>query len=85
MNEERILRKLASAARGDRAPLIDVSERVLGRIGAAPAPGSLLLWLFSGVASAAAAIVVAFAVRAAPARPDAFADVIGSVMGGMMQ
>lgn len=84
MNEEQILRKLASAARGDRPPLIDVSGQVLGRIGAAPAPRNLVLWLFSGVSSVAAAVVVALAINAAPARPDAFAELVGSVMG-MMQ
>jgi len=84
MNEERILRKLVSAARGDGPPLVDVSTRLaLGRPARLQA-GNVLLWAFSAMASAAAAVVVAMAIHMLLEQQDPVAEFLGSV-SGMMQ
>ena len=84
MREERILRKLASAARADGPPRIDVADWVVDDIAAAIEPRRLLLWAFTGVSSAAASIVTILAVRIWQAQQDPMADLIQS-MAAVMQ
>ena len=83
MNEERIIRKLAAAAKADGPPLIDVSDRVLSRLPAMREPKNLLLWTFSAISSAAAAIVIIVAIQVTLANQDPVAGFLGSVAGSM--
>ena len=80
MNEERILRNLALAARADRPPGIDVTGAVLDRLSAAGRGGSVLLWLFTAASSAAAAAAAVVAVQVAAAREDVFGEFLESMM-----
>ena len=58
MNEEKILRKLALAARADEPGELDVRAGVLAQIGAASQPKrSLGLWAFTASVAAAAVLV----------------------------
>ena len=79
MDEERILRNLAAAARNDAPPLLDVRDRVLRTIGAGRSRQPWLLWAFTGASSAAAAAVIAIVWRSAAAA-DPVADIFQSVM-----
>ena len=83
MREERILRKLASAARADGPPRIDVADWVVADIAAAVEPKRLLLWVFTGVSCAAASIVTILAVRIWEARQDPVAELIQSVVAAV--
>ena len=83
MNEERIIRKLAAAARADEPPLIDVSDRVLSRLPAMREPKNLLLWTFSAISSMAAAVIVIVAIQVTLANQDPVAGFLGSVAGSM--
>lgn len=62
MNEEQTLRKLASAARADRPPLVDVVDAVLADLPAPVQTSMALLWSFTAATSAAAAAVLLAAI-----------------------
>jgi hypothetical protein len=79
MDEERLLRELASTARKDAPPLVDVRGRVLATIASSPGRQPWLLWAFTAVSSAAAAAVVAVAWHGAAAA-DPVVDLFQSVM-----
>ncbi len=83
MNEEQILKKLASAARGDGPPRIDVAERVLADLAVAGEPRNLLLWVFTATSAAAASVVAVLALRVWAARQDPFSDFLESMMAVM--
>jgi len=83
MNEERIIRKLAAAARADEPPLIDVSDRVLSRLPAVREPKNVLLWTFSAISSVAAAIIIIVAIQVTLANQDPVAGFLGAVSGSM--
>ena len=83
MNEERIIRKLAAAAKVDGPPLIDISDRVLSRLPAMREPKNLLLWTFSAISSMAAAIIIIVAIQVTLANQDPVAGFLGSVSGSM--
>ena len=83
MNEERIIRNLAAAAKADGPPLIDISDRVLSRLPAMREPKNLLLWTFSAVSSVAAAIIIIVALQVTLANQDPVAGFLGSVSGSM--
>ena len=63
MNEQRILEKLAAAARHDKPPPIDVAETVISDLMATGEPPNTMLWAFTGVCSAAAATVTVAAAQ----------------------
>jgi len=71
--------KLLAAARGDSPPLVDVSDGVLNRIGIGTRRRDLLPWIFAAATSAAAAAIVAIAMRVLIARQDAGAALIDSI------
>lgn len=83
MNEERILKKLVSAARPDAPPRIDVTGRVLAGLPAAGEPRNVLLWLFTAASSAAAAAVTLLAVQVTAARQDLFGEFLESMLAVM--
>jgi len=80
VNEENILRKLASAARGDAPPATDVRAGVLRQVAAIEQPSSLLLWSLTAAAAAAAVVVSALAAHAAAAGQDPFGEFLESMM-----
>ena len=80
MNEERILRKLVSASRGDAPPLIDVTDRVLGDLAITRRGRDLLLWMSAAVSSAAAALITFAALRVSLAQSDPFGDFLESIV-----
>ena len=83
MNEDQILRKLASAARPEAPPLIDVTARVLGDLPHARAAGDLLLWFSAAVSSAAAVLVTVLALRVWLERQDPFGEFLESMLAVM--
>ncbi len=80
MNEERILKKLAAAARADLPPRIDVSGQVLERLVRRSQPRRLALWAFAATSSAAAAAVTLLAVHVSAARQDLFGEFLQSIL-----
>ena len=81
MNEDRILENLAAGARASRAPLIDVTDRVLARVGQPAAAPSLLMWTVCAASSAAAAAaMLVAAVLVDTARQDPLTDIFASMM-----
>ncbi len=80
MNEEKLLRKLASAARGDQPPPIDVAEWVMDDLARARRPGNALLWVFTAASSAAAAIIITAALLVWEARQDPVGEFMQSTM-----
>ena len=72
-------RKLVTAARADRPPLVDVSQSVVRDIGLGRSPRNVLPWIFAAVTSASAAAIVAIAVRVIIARQNAGAGMIDSL------
>jgi len=78
MNELDVLRRLASAARRENPPLIDVSGRVLRAIAVRPERVSRVFFAFAGACSAAAMVVFFLALRAWAAWQDPVNDLVGS-------
>jgi len=83
MNEETLLRSLAGAARAERPPAVDVADRVLARIQARRRGTDPLMWVYAAVTSAAAMLVMAWALRAMLARQDVAMDLMAPVMGAL--
>jgi len=71
MDKRETFRKLLTAARDDPPPLVDVSDVVLERIGAGTRRRDLLPWIFAATTSAAAAAILAIALRVLIARQHA--------------
>ena len=81
MNEERILRNLAAAARTDEPEPVDVRAGVLAGIEAATAPRRPLgLWAFAASAAAAAVLMFLLAEYIVAQRVDPVGDVLQSMM-----
>jgi len=77
MNTDELLTKLAQAARGDAPPLVDVAGGILEAIGETRRPSNVLLWAFTAVSTAAAAMVALAALFQAPPAPtDAFSEIM---------
>jgi len=83
MDKQQTFQKLLTAARDDSPPLIDVSGRVLKEIGASPKRRDLLPWIFAAATSAAAAAIVAIALRVLIARQNAGFGVFDSIFSVM--
>ena len=83
MDRQETFRKLVSTARDDSPPLVDVTQSVLRDIGAGRKSGDLLPWIFAAATSAAAAAIIAIAVRILIARQDAGAGLIDSLFSVM--
>ncbi len=81
MNEEKILRKLAAAARTDAPGALDVRAGVLTQIEAAARPSRPLgLWAFAASAAAAAVILFVVADHIAAMRQDPVGEVFETMM-----
>ena len=77
MNEERVLKKLATAARADGPGRIDVADAVLDRLAGRGAPQGVLVWAYT------AAVLTLLAVRAWTAQEDVFAEFLDSMLAVM--
>lgn len=79
MNEEQILRTLASAARNDAPPALDVSGDVLSRIEARPRArrANVLMWSYAAVSAVAATFVAFWMVHLLRAQELAALDFLG--------
>ena len=80
MNEDKIMRKLASAMGGNKPPEIDVVERVMKGVKDAEHPSARTMWIFTASAAAAAVIVAVLAIQAIPEAPDPVMQFIGGAM-----
>ena len=80
MDEDRLLRKLASAGRADEPPAIDVKAAVVAAVAAAREPSSVPLWVFAGAAAAAAVVMVVLGQVISAGAADAFGDFVQSMM-----
>lgn len=80
MNEDRILRNLAAAARGQTPPAIDVADRVVETVGKAGRRGNRLLMWFATASAAAATVIAALAVRFAQPPQDPIAEFVSQMM-----
>ena len=81
MNEERILKNLAAAARADAPPLVDVTERVLADLPAPARAPRAMLWAFAGACSTAAAAVIVLALNVEAAGQDPMGEFLQSITG----
>ena len=82
MDEQRILKRLAAAARADAPEPIDVRAAVLAAIEqASEARRPRLLLAFAATAAAAAVIVALLADTVAALRQDALGEMLESMMG----
>ncbi len=79
MGRQETFRELVKAARNDSPPLVDVSQSVLRDVGTARKSMDLLPWIFAATTSAAAAAIVAIAVRVLIARQNAGIELIDSI------
>ena len=79
MDRQETFRKLVKAARDDSPPLVDVAQSVLRTVGAGRKPRELVPWIFAAATSAAAAAIVAIAVRVLIARQNIGAGLIDSL------
>lgn len=78
-NDRMTFSALASQARADSPPAVDVAEAVLDRI--AEPRRDVLLWVFSGLSAAAAMVVAIMAVRVILMRLDAIPALAGPAVG----
>ena len=83
MDRQETFRKLVKTARDDSPPLVDVAQSVLRDVGAGRKSRDLLPWLFAAATSAAAAAIIAIAVRVLIARQNAGPDLIDSIFSVM--
>ena len=83
MDRQETFRKLVRTARDDSPPLVDVAESVLRKIGAGGKSRDLLPWMFAATTSAAAAAIIAIAVRVLIARQNAAPGLIDSIFSVM--
>jgi len=85
MNEEQLLRTLASAARNDAPPRVDVTNVVLERIQAQPRRrrANFLLWTYAAATTVAATFVAAWTAHLLLLQDNASLDLIGPVMGAL--
>ena len=83
MNEERVLKKLATAARADGPGRIAGADAVLDRLAGRGAPQGVLVWAYTAATSAAAAVLTLLAVRAWTAQEDVFAEFLDSMLAVM--
>lgn len=85
MNEEQLLRRLASAARNDVPPTVDVSDDVLGRLRARGRPPRTdwLLWSYAATTAAAATFVAVWASQWLIQQQTAALDFLGPAMRAM--
>ena len=82
MDEQRILKRLAAAARADAPGPIDVRADVLAAIERASEPRRpRLLLAFAATAAAAAVIIALLADTVAALRQDALGEMLESMMG----
>ena len=79
MNEEKILQKLVSAARGDGPPPVDVADSVLEDLADSGGTRNVLLWFFTAASSAAAAIITVLATRASVPHTEVARALFGSI------
>jgi len=79
MDRQETFRRLVKAARGDSPPLVDVSQSVLRDIGVERKSRNIVPWIFAASTSAAAAAIIAIAVRVLIARQDVGAGLIDSL------
>jgi len=83
MDRQETFRRLVKAARDDSPPLVDVTKSVLRDIAIEPKRRDVLPWIFAAATSAAAAAIVAIAMRVMTARQDAGSDLIDSIFSVM--
>ncbi len=83
MDKQNTFRRLVETARSDSPPLVDVSKRVLQDVGADRKSRDLLPWIFTAATSAAAAAIVAIAIRVLITRQNAGPGLIDSVFSVM--
>jgi len=79
MDRQKTFRKLVKTARDDLPPLVDVAQGVLRTVRADRKPRNLLPWIFAAATSAAAAAIIAIAMRVLIARQDIGAGLIDSL------
>ncbi|MDP6545541.1 MAG: hypothetical protein QGH60_16280 [Phycisphaerae bacterium] len=79
MDRQETFRKLVKTARDDSPPLVDVTKSVLRDISIGRKPRQLVPWIFAAATSAAAAAIIAIAVRIMIARQDVGAELIDSL------
>jgi len=70
---------LIRAARDDAPPLVDVRQDVLQDLGLSRKPRGIIPWIFAATTSAAAAAIIAIAVRVLIARQNAGPGLIDSI------
>ena len=80
MNEERILRRLAAAARNDGPPVIDVSNRVIESVNRLSAPTNRLIVWFAAVTAVAATVIAVLAMQAALIPPEPTSELLHAVL-----
>ena len=85
MDEDRILKTLASAAGGDQPPLVDVADRVLATIAVPRAANNVVLWAYTGLSSLAAAAAVLVALWVTAVRQDPVGDFLEDIAAVMKQ
>ena len=83
MDRQETFRKLVRTARDDSPPLVDVAQRVLRDIGIGRKSRNIVPWIFAAATSAAAAAIIAIAVRVLIARQNAGIGMIDSLFSVM--